>query len=455
MRYGSVPVELDGGVMSNTEAPRAEPWDASLGPAIDASRDETLDALVTVLDVVRHGDAGTRPEIMRRTGLGRAVTVQRVEELIERGLLVQKGLAASTGGRSPRALRFNARAGHILVADLGATSIGVGIADLAGNLIEQHEEPADITAGPEPILGRVDELFSRLRRTAQPSLGGLWGIGIGVPGPVEFMTGRPASPPIMPGWDDYPIRERFTARHHVPVWVDNDVNLMALGEHRAGAARGHQAVIFVKIGTGIGAGIIIGGKVHRGAQGSAGDVGHVQVTDDLSVVCRCGNRGCLEAIAGGAALAREGSLAAQAGTSPILARLLEERGSIEATEVGWAAAHGDNYSRELITTAGRRIGLMLAMLVSALNPSLVVIGGGVAAIGDVLIATIQETVYGRSLPLATRDLRIVRSTLDDSAGRIGAATLVADELFSRARIAAWLRAGSPAGLPALAAIASG
>ena len=410
--------------------------------------DEILDALVAVLDAVRHEAASTRPEIIRRTGLGRGVIVQRVDELIGRGLLAEGGLGASTGGRAPRAIRLNARAGHILVADLGATSIGVGIADLSGNLIEQHEEPADITMGPEAILGRVDALFAGLSERADHSLGELWGIGLGVPGPVEFATGRPTSPPIMPGWDDYPVRERFTDRHAVPVWVDNDVNLMALGEYRAGAARGHDAAIFVKVGTGIGAGILIDGKLHRGAQGSAGDVGHIQVTDDPEIICRCGNVGCLEALAGGAALARQGTRAARDGRSPLLARLLAERGRIEATEVGWAAAHGDAASRELIGMAGRRIGRMVATLVNALNPSLVVIGGGVTGVGDSLIAAVRETVYARSLPLATRDLLIVRSSLGDEAGRIGAATVVADELFSRSRIATWLPAGSPAGLAA-------
>jgi glucokinase-like ROK family protein len=408
--------------------------------------DEIVDALVTVLDVVRHGAADTRPEIMQQTGLGRAVTVQRAEELIDRGLLEEAGLGASSGGRSPRALRFRARAGHILVADLGATSIGVGISDLSGNLVEQYQEPADIVDGPEAVLARVDELFAELTARIGEELGDLWGIGIGVPGPVEFATGRPASPPIMPGWDDYAVRERFTSRHGVPVWVDNDVNLMALGEYRAGIARGHDSAIFVKIGTGIGAGILIDGRLHRGAQGSAGDVGHIQISDDSTIVCRCGRVGCLEALAGGAALARDGELAAREGRSAILARLLAERGRIEAVDVGWAAAHGDAVCYELIATAGRRIGRMVASLVNALNPSLVVIGGGVAGVGDSLIAAIREVVYARSLPLATRDLLIARSSLSDEAGRIGAATIVADELFSRARITTWLPAGSPAGL---------
>lgn len=418
---------------------------ASASPPV-AIPEEILDSLVAVLDAVRRGAASTRPEIIRRTGLGRGVIVQRVEELISHGLLVETGLGPSSGGRAPRTIRFNANAGHILVADLGATSIGVGIADLSGQLVELYEEPADVSDGPDAILGRVDELFAELRSKSDDTRGDLWGIGIGVPGPVEFATGRPASPPIMPGWDAYPVRERFRARHSVPVWVDNDVNLMALGEYRAGVARGHDAAVFIKVGTGIGAGIIIEGKLHRGARGCAGDVGHIQVTDDPSVVCRCGKIGCLEALAGGAALARDGTRAALDGHSRRLSRLLAENGKIEATEVAWAAAHGDAVSRELIATAGRRIGLMVATLVNALNPSVVIIGGGVSGIGDALIASVRETVYGRSLPLATRDLGIVRSGLNDEAGRIGAASIVCDELFSRARISSWLAAGSPAGL---------
>jgi len=411
-----------------------------------AIADETLDALVAVLDVVRHGAATTRPEIIRLTGLGRSVIVQRVQELIDRGLILEVGLASSSGGRAPRSLQFNARAGHILVADLGATSIGVAIADLAGTLIDQAEEPADIKDGPDEVLGRVTELFDELLSRGAIAGRELWGIGIGLPGPVEYAAARPVSPPIMPGWDNYSVRERFADPYRAPVWVDNDANLMALGEYRAGVAQGHDTSIFVKVGTGIGAGIIIDGKLHRGAQGSAGDVGHIQVTDDPEVICRCGNVGCLEALAGGAALARDGIRAARDGRSVELARLLAERGSIDAVAVGLASAHGDAVSRDLVTTAGRRIGRTVATLVNALNPSVVVIGGGVAGLGDPLLAAVRETVYARSAPLATRELRIARSSLDNQAGRIGAASIVADELFSRARIASWLAVGSPAGL---------
>ena len=208
----------------------------------------------------------------------------------------------------------------MLVADLGATSIDVAITSLDGRVLGHHDEPASIADGPEVALARVEELFGQLLSSTRGLPGRTWGIGIGVPGPVEYSTGRPISPPIMPGWDGYPVRERLSARYGAPVWVDNDVNVLALGEWRSGIAAGHDNVIVVKVGTGIGAGIIADGRLHRGAQGSAGDVGHIQVSDNRDVVCRCGNVGCLEALAGGAAIARDGETAAREGRSRGCAR---------------------------------------------------------------------------------------------------------------------------------------
>ena len=193
---------------------------------------------------------------------------------------------------------------------------------------------------------------------AAPVPGRLWGIGIGVPGPVEFATGRPISPPIMPGWDGYPIRERFADRYGAPVWVDNDVNVLALGEWRSGVAAGHDNVVVVKIGTGIGAGIISDGRLHRGAQGSAGDVGHIQVVDDPAVVCRCGNIGCLEALAGGAALGRAAARPPRAtGGARGCGPPSTSAGRVTAEDVARAASFGDPVAVALLQDAGRRVGL--------------------------------------------------------------------------------------------------
>lgn len=414
--------------------------------------DEAIDALVEVLDLVRFDTATTRPELIHHSGLGRTVVVQRVSQLIESGLLTEGKHAPSTGGRPARVLKFRAEAGSILAVELGATSIAVGIANLSGALLASREEPCDIAAGPEAVLGRAEELLDEMLAARDAPGSPIWGLGIGLPGPVEYARGRPIAPPIMPGWDGYPVRERLARRYDVPVWVDNDVNLMALGELRLGLARGEQDVVYIKIGTGIGAGLISGGRLHRGAQGAAGDVGHIEVAGDSSVICRCGNSGCLEAVAGGAALGRLATEAARDGRSPFLAKRLAESttGALEARDLGAAALHGDAFAVEAYGRTGRHVGGMLATLVNFCNPSLVIIGGGVAAVGDLLLASIRETVYRRSLPLATRDLRIARSALANRAGLHGAAFAVLDELFSRQRLPLWIGQGSPAHNPAIA-----
>jgi glucokinase-like ROK family protein len=409
---------------------------------------DALGALVVVLDAVRRDGAASRSAVGQLTGLGRAIVAHRVGELIDRGLLSEEGAARSTGGRPPRQLSFSTGAGHLLVADLGATGIDVALTNLSGAILAHLAEPEDIAAGPETVLDHVDALFAELLSGAVP--GDLWGIGLGVPGPVEFGAGRPVSPPIMPGWDGYPIRERFAQRYTAPVWVDNDVNLLALGEWRQGAARGHRNVVVVKVGTGIGAGLISDGMLHRGAQGAAGDVGHIQVVDDPSVVCRCGNIGCLEAIAGGEAIARSGERLARDGRSPRLAAVLRVHGHVTAADVAHSASHGDAACFELLQRSGRLVGTMLAGIVNFFNPSLIVLGGGVSGAGDAYLAAVRGTLYRRSLPLATRDLTVARATLGEQGGVIGAAAMVLDELFSRDCVERWIEPGSPAGRPEIA-----
>lgn len=232
----------------------------------------------------------------------------------------------------------------------------------------------------------------------------------------------------------------------VPEPLDNEVNVMALGELRAGLAAGVRHALYVKLGTGIGAGLISNGKLHRGAQGCAGDLGHISAVDDKSALCRCGNYGCLEALAGGGALGRDGERAAREGRSPYLASVLGAGGIVTAQDVATGAQSGDRASHDLLVRAGALIGETLASLVSFFNPSLILVGGGVADAGDLLMAAIREATYRRALPLATRDLRLTRSALGKHSGLTGAAYMVSDELFSRALLPVWLGRGSPIGL---------
>jgi predicted NBD/HSP70 family sugar kinase len=226
------------------------------------------------------------------------------ENALRRTNSTEGSMAESTGGRRSRRLEFRADRGLLLVAELGATAINAAVTDLAGHILDRRHEDIDIAAGPEIVLSTLEGIFDSLvsDRAGQA----VWGIGIGLPGPVEFSNGSPTSPPIMPGWDRYPVRVRMPARFDAPTWIDNDVNMLALGELRRGLAIGVDDAVFVKIGTGIGAGLISDGHLHRGAQGAAGDIGHVQVVDDNAHLCRCGKVGCLEAVAGGHALARQG-----------------------------------------------------------------------------------------------------------------------------------------------------
>jgi glucokinase-like ROK family protein len=295
--------------------------------------------------------------------------------------------------------------------------------------IAAYSQPIDIRSGPKSVLATVNEVLGKFR--AEGHYDRLHAIGIGVPGPVSFRDGVPVSPPIMPGWDRYPVRDLLAREHGCPVVVDNDVNIMAVGEVHGGVAHAASNLLFVKIGTGIGCGIYLGGEVYRGTDGCAGDIGHIKV-EDAGPLCTCGNVGCLEALFGGAALARDALAAARSGTSPVLAARLADNGEVSAVDVAEGAAAGDAICIGLIRDGGRRVGNVLAGLVSFINPSMIVIGGGLAAVGHVLLAEIRSVVYRRSLPLATGNLPVVLSELGPRAGVVGGALLASNLAYSGA-----------------------
>jgi predicted NBD/HSP70 family sugar kinase len=232
----------------------------------------------------------------------------------------------------------------------------------------------------------------------------------------------------MPGWSQYPVRDQLAREFRCPVRVDNDVNVMALGERWGGVAKGMDDFLYVKIGTGIGSAMVMKGAVYHGAAGCAGDIGHIKVTDD--VPCACGKRGCLEATFGGAALARGALAAAHAGQSPVLAERLATNRELTAVDVGIAAQQGDPVAVALIRSGGRDLGRVLAGLVNFMNPPLVVIAGGVSRLGHPLLAEIRQTIYSESLPLATSNLPIVLSEIVETAGVLGAVYSASELIFS-------------------------
>ncbi|MDO5066910.1 MAG: ROK family protein [Propionibacteriaceae bacterium] len=402
---------------------------------------EQMRTLTDVLNLVRLGSARTRPELSRQSGLARNVVADRVDQLIQAGLLAEGELGASTGGRAPRELRFKANAGHILVAEIGATMCEVGIADLSGHLVATLEAPVDVKEGPVATLEYVGSLLDGLLDDLPAT--SAWGVGIGLPGPVEWATGKPVAPPIMPGWDGFDVRRFFETRYRCAAWVDNDVNAMATGEVRAGVAQGHQDVIYVKVGTGIGSGLFSRGRIHRGAQGAAGDIGHLAVGTGTDVVCRCGNNGCLEALAGGGALVRDAQALARDDRSTHLRNALDADRPLDVALIVEAALFGDPVAIDMLSRSALAVGEALAGMVSMFNPSVVVIGGRVGRSLDLYLATIRRAVLARSLPLATRSLLIVTSPLGDRAGLIGLAFTVIDELLAPEMLSKWLAQGTP------------
>ncbi|MEV7965011.1 ROK family transcriptional regulator [Sphaerisporangium sp. NPDC088356] len=377
----------------------------------------------TLLRLLRDGGR-SRAELGDVVELSRSKLNLELDRLIEMGLVEQAGLAASRGGRRSGMVRLSPHLRFVGI-DIGATSVDVAVTNGELEVLGHVSEPCDVRIGPAAVLDRAMELLGKLRE--QGLFTQLHGVGIGVPGPVSFREGVPVAPPIMPGWDRYPVKEAISQELGCPAMVDNDVNLMALGELHAGLAKQVDDFLLIKIGTGIGCGIVVDGKIYRGVSGSAGDIGHIRV-DDQGPTCTCGNTGCLEAYFGGAALAREAVRIAP--RSSYLSERLASVGRLSAEDVAAAATLGDPAAIQLIRDGGRQAGQVLASLVSFFNPGLVIIAGGVARLGHVLLAEIRSVVYRRSLPLATGNLPIVLSELGDTAGVIGGARLISDHVFS-------------------------
>ncbi|HJV98980.1 MAG TPA: ROK family transcriptional regulator [Arthrobacter sp.] len=378
-----------------------------------------------LFQLLRDGKARTRAELALTTGLARSTVAARIDALIASGLVGAAGEANSSGGRPPSRFAFNPAARAVLAVDVGATHVIVALTDLSGRVQAEQRLTQDVAEGPEPVLGRVVKEGLALLEKAGRGLPDLAGMGIGLPGPVEHATGRPVKPPIMPGWDGFDVVSYVQRSLPVPVLVDNDVNIMALGE-RTAHWPDHENFLFIKVATGIGSGIIGNGELQRGANGTAGDLGHVRVPRGDDVLCRCGNYGCLEALASGPAIAAE----------------LTRQGvpAAKGSDVLRLVAAGNVQAVQALRQAGRDVGDVLATVVNLLNPSVIVIGGSLGQAGEHLMAGVREVVYRRSLPLATSHLRIALSMAGDQAAILGASQLVTQFVLSPAAIEATLQA---------------
>jgi predicted NBD/HSP70 family sugar kinase len=362
--------------------------------------------LSEILTLLRTRSELTRADVAEITGWGRSTIAARLDQLQAAGLVIESGEAASTGGRPPAVFAFAPGSRIVVAVDLGITHARVAVTDLAGQVLASRQEQIQITDGPDEVLGRVSAMAAQLVDEAGRCTADIAGIGIGLPGPVDHATGRPTNPPIMPGWDGADVSGRLRkVLGPTPIRVDNDVNVMALGEH-AVVYPEIDNLVFLKVGTGIGAGFISGGRLLRGAEGVAGDIGHIAVLNDLVTPCRCGNTGCLRDFS---------------------AIGMEVHSNADVVAI---VRSGNAEASRMMRSAGRHIGQVLAACVSMLNPSVIVIGGKLVESGEHLVAGIREAVYGRSLPLATSNLRIHSSQTGVNAGVLGAASMVIDYVLS-------------------------
>jgi predicted NBD/HSP70 family sugar kinase len=371
-----------------------------------------IKASAALLSLVGSGRARSRSALTELSGLSRATVHQKLAGLIDAGLIRETEETLPSGGRPTRALDLNRDFAVVLSVDIGEQHIRVAVTDLQPRILTEIAETFDILRGPAVVLNWIEEQFEALLSRIGKTTGDVLGIGIGLPAPVDYANGRVVGPSVMVGWDNFEIRQHLEERFGVPVYAENDVNLLALSDHRQRRTNVSE-MVFVKVGTGIGSGIITEGRLYRGAQGAAGDIGHIQFAREPAPLCRCGKIGCVEARAAGWAIARDlRKEGIEAHTARDVTRLVEL---------------GQPLAIHLVRESGRILGEVMTSLVSILNPQMIVIGGTLAIVNDHLLAGIRELVYKRSLPLATRELELVISPPDPDAGIMGAAILVVEE----------------------------
>lgn len=370
-----------------------------------------------IIDMIRFTPGGiARADLARMLGLSRAALTAIINDLAASGL-VREAPVHHPGGRIPIVLEVNPCLGHVVGIDLGASHCTMILADFSGREIQVVDSPVDLALGPQACLDLIDSLLAALLEKSSLSLSQVKAIGFGVPGPITYESGT-IEPPITPDWVGFPLRDTLEKRWGCPVSLGNDADLGALGEWAYGAARGERNVAYIKAGSGIGCGLLLNGQIYHGANGSAGEIGHITIDED-GPVCQCGNRGCLEALAGGRAIAQKAIEAVKKGRRTQLAEITPVE-QITAQKVISAARRGDLLAQQMMSEAGYHLGTAVSSLVNVFNPDMVVIGGGMAQMGDLLIEPIRQTVQRRSLRVASRAVRITVAVLGRRSTAMGA-----------------------------------
>ncbi|MGY4647353.1 putative NBD/HSP70 family sugar kinase [Mycobacterium sp. URHB0021] len=365
--------------------------------------------------LIRDGVATTRSELRQLTGLSRTAVAARVSALSDRGLVVEREDGLSTGGRPPTQLMFNADAGVVLSAAIGRSRTRLAVCDLAGGLLAISDLDQEVGIGPTDLMPDVVKRLEVLLEETGRGVDAVLGVGLSLPGTVDQQRGCSLDSPVMSGWDGVPLEPYLRDLTAAPILVDNDVNVSALAERR-GERRNVDDLLLLKLSTGLGAGIISGGVLQRGAIGAAGEFGHNKTPAAAGLPCRCGDTGCLEAVAGGWALVRA----------------LQQQGHAvgHIRDVVDLANRGEPEARRLIRESGRHVGEVISGAVNLLNPAMVVIDGSMSGAYDILVAGFREALYGNAIALSTRVLQVVPTTWGDRSGVVGGAALILDRILS-------------------------
>lgn len=370
------------------------------------------------LDLIRFSATGmSRTDLAEKMGLTRAAVSLIVNDLLESGVVQEAESRSAPSGRPPIVLEVNPNRGLVGAIDMGATHMSIALADFTARIHQESEFPLEIKNGPEHCLAEADRNLRKMLAEQGLSITDLSAIGIGVPGPVITEAGMVVAPPIMPGWDHYPILSSLEKMWGCRVTLNNDAELGALGEWAYGAGRGGKNIAYIKVGSGIGAGLILNNQIYGGTTGAAGEIGHLTI-DENGPLCNCGNHGCLEAFAGGHAIAKQGQLLVKSGKRTVLSEIPLEK--IDAHEVAEAARRGDLHAQEVLKRAGTFIGIAIAGLINLFNPSIIIIGGGVAQVGDILTNPIRQAVHERAMRASEQSVRITTGMLGRRALLIGA-----------------------------------
>jgi glucokinase-like ROK family protein len=371
-----------------------------------------------VLDLIRFNPEGiSQAELARQMDLTRSGVSGIITELNTKSLIEQIKIGETSGGRRPILLSINPKIGFVVGIDLGATHMGIMVTDFSAQVLHEVEQPFSLEADPESCIRQIDENLKQVLRYTNLDINQISAVGISVPGPVNYESGLMSNAPIMPGWDGFPIRSYLQQLWQVPVIVGKDAEMGAIGEWSYGVGRGENYLAYVKVGTEVSAGFILDGQIYGGKNGSAGEIGHITIKEN-GPKCRCGNYGCLQAIAGGQAIARNAGESIKRGQRTLLSML--DPTKIMAIDVAQAAQRGDLVAQQILAEAGSYLGIAIASLVNLFNPGMIIIGGGVSQIGDLLLEPIRKTVMERSLSAAAMEVRITTAVLGRHASSMGA-----------------------------------